>query len=139
MYLLDTNVVSELRKSRAGKANPGVVEWSRAIPAVSMFISVITLFELEHGVLQAERSDPAKGAILRQWLDREVVTAFEHRMQPVNNETALRAASLHVPDPVPYADALIAATALVNDWVVVTRNIEDFRRFDRLEIINPWS
>jgi toxin FitB len=139
MYLLDTNVVSELRKSRSGKANPGVVEWSSAIPAVSMFISVITLFELEHGVLQAERSDPAKGAILRQWLDHEVVTAFAHRVQPVDRQTALRAASLHVPDSVPYADALIAATALGNDWVVVTRNIEDFRRFNRLEIINPWS
>lgn len=139
MYLLDTKVVSELRKSRTGNVNAGVVEWSRTTPAVSMFISVVTLFELEHGVLQAERSDPTKGAILRQWLDHEVVTAFEHRVQSVDRETALRAARLHVPDPAPYADALIAATALVNRWVVVTRNVQDFKRFDGLEIFNPWT
>jgi predicted nucleic acid-binding protein len=138
MVLLDTNVVSELRKVRAGKANKGVAEWSATVPSVRMFISVITIHELELGVLLAERTDPVQGAVLRRWLDESVNTAFRQRVIPVDEPIARRAASLHVPDPAPIRDALIAATALVHDLDVITRNARDFERFASLTVMNPW-
>jgi hypothetical protein len=139
MFLLDTNVVSELRKARAGKANPGVTAWAKSVPSAFMFLSVISLHELEHGVLLAERRDPAKGRVLRRWLDRSVATAFSDRFLSVDEQVARRAAALHVPDPAPFRDALIAATALVHTMTVVTRNASDFSRFDGLEVKNPWT
>jgi predicted nucleic acid-binding protein len=138
MYLLDTNVVSELRKSRAGKANPGVTGWAREVPASFLFMSVISLHELEHGVLLAERRDPARGRVLRRWLDRSVASAFAERFLPVDERVARQAAALHVPDPAPFRDALIAATALVHTMIVVTRNAGDFSRFEGVEVSNPW-
>jgi predicted nucleic acid-binding protein len=138
MHLLDTNVVSELRKVRAGKANRGVVEWAAGVPSAQMFISVITLHELEHGVLLAERADPARGALLRRWLDDSVARAFDQRVIAVDELVARRAAALHVPDPAPFRDALIGATALVHGLIMVTRNETDFRRFLGLEVVNPW-
>ncbi len=139
MYILDTNVVSELRKAAAGKADLGVTEWADGVPAALMFVSVITIHELEHGVLLAERSDPAKGAVLRTWLDGSVVPAFADRMLDVDLPVVRRAAGLHVPDPAPFRDALIGATALVHRMVLVTRNVGDFERFERLEVLNPWA
>jgi predicted nucleic acid-binding protein len=100
--------------------------------------SVTTLQELEHGVLLAERSDPGAGAVLRAWLDESVVAAFPERILPVDELVARQAAALHVPDPAPIADALIAATAIVHRLAVVTRNVRDFERFEGLDIINPW-
>jgi toxin FitB len=138
MHLLDTNVVSELRKVRAGKANPGVAEWALTAPSAQMFISVVSLHELEHGVLLAERVDPARGAVLRRWLDDSVARAFDGRVLPVDETVARRAAALHVPDPQPFRDALIAATALVHGLVMVTRNQRDFERFAGLRVTNPW-
>jgi toxin FitB len=138
MHLLDTNVVSELRKVRAGKANPAVAEWAASVPSAQMFISVVTLHELEHGVLLAERADPAQGALLRRWLDDSVSRAFDGRMLPVDEVVARRAAALHVPDPAPFRDAFIAATALVHGLVMVTRNQRDFARFTGLRVTNPW-
>lgn len=139
MFVLDTNVVSELRKAKAGKANRGVTEWARDVPAVLMFVSVISLHELEHGVLLAERRDAAQGKVLREWLDRSVVTAFADRFLPVDEQVARNAAALHVPDPAPFRDALIAATARVHKMSVVTRNVTDFERFAGLDVINPWT
>ena len=139
MFVLDTNVVSELRKARAGKANPDVTAWARGVPAELMFMSVISLHELEHGVLLAERRDPAQGGVLREWLDTSVVAAFADRMLPVDEHVARRAAALHVPDPAPFRDALIAATAQVHAMTVVTRNVGDFERFAGLEVTNPWT
>lgn len=138
MFVLDTNVVSELRKVGAGKANPGVVEWAEGVAAGLMFLSVISLEELEHGVLLAERSDPRKGEVLRSWLDGRVLPAFSERIIPIDPPVAIRAAALHVPDPAPVRDALIAACALVHDMKVVTRNVADFERFAGLDVINPW-
>lgn len=137
-FLLDTNLVSELRKVRAGKANRGVAEWSSTVPSGHMFLSAITLHELEHGVLLAERSDPDKGSILRRWLDGSVTPAFAGRVLPVDETVARRAAALHVPDPAPFRDALIGATALVHRMAVVTRNVTDFKRFDGLSVVDPW-
>jgi toxin FitB len=139
MFLLDTNVVSELRKARAGKANQGVSDWAAGVPAALMFISVISLHELEHGVLLAERKDPEKGAVLRAWLDDSVVPAFADRILPVDTETALRSAALHVPNPAPVRDTFIAATALVHGMTVVTRNNKDFDHVEDLVVLNPWT
>ena len=139
MYVLDTNVVSELRKVRSGKANPGVDQWAAQVPSAELFISAITFHELEHGVLLMERSDPAQGALLRTWLDRSVTAAFAHRVLPVDERVARRAAALHVPDPVPFRDALIGGTALAHGMAVVTRDLKDFGGFDGLVVVNPWS
>ncbi|HVL03177.1 MAG TPA: type II toxin-antitoxin system VapC family toxin [Acidimicrobiales bacterium] len=139
MFLLDTNVVSELRKVRAGKANQGVADWASSIPSGRMFVSSITLHELELGVLLAERSDPSRGAILRSWLDGGVSVAFATRVLPVDERVARRSAALHVPDPAPLRDAFIGATALVHQMAVVTRNVRDFERFDELDVVNPWG
>jgi predicted nucleic acid-binding protein len=103
-----------------------------------MFLSAITIHELEHGVLLAERSDPQQGAILRRWLDDSVASAFADRVLPVDEPVARRAAAFHVPDPAPFRDALIAGTALVHRMAVVTRNAKDFDRFDDLTVVNPW-
>jgi predicted nucleic acid-binding protein len=139
MFVLDTNMVSELRKVRSGKANVGVATWAERVPSAELFISAITIHELEHGVLLMERSDPAQGAVLRAWLDQSVAAAFKSRVLPVDERVARRAAGLHVPGPAPFRDALIGATALVHDMAVVTRDIKDFQRFDELDVINPWS
>ncbi|MEE9414610.1 MAG: type II toxin-antitoxin system VapC family toxin [Acidimicrobiales bacterium] len=139
MFVLDTNVVSELRKVKAGRANPGVVEWAAAVDTGMTFVSAITIHELEYGVLLAERRDPDAGLILRQWLDNDVHDAFYGRVLPVDAAVARTAAALHVPDPAPLQDALIAATAMVNGMTVVTRNTSDFERFARTDLLNPWT
>lgn len=139
MFVLDTNVVSELRKVRAGKADPSVMDWASVTPPGQMFLSAITIHELEHGVLLAERADPQQGAVLRRWLDESVAAAFQQRVLSVDEAVARRAAALHVPDPAPFRDALIGATALVNRMAVATRNVKDFQRFDGLDIVNPWG
>ena len=139
MFLLDTNVVSELRKVRGGKANPGVATWAEQVPSSVLFISAVTIHELEHGVLLMERSDPNQGALLRAWLDQSVTAAFKSRVLVVDERVARRAAALHVPDPAPFRDALIGATALVHDMTVVTRNVKDFERFEGLDVLNPWT
>jgi toxin FitB len=139
MFVLDTNVVSELRKVAAGKADARVTDWARATSPGLMFLSSITIQELEHGVLLAERADPPQGSVLRRWLDDNVRAVFEHRVLPVDAAVARRAAALHVPDPAPFRDALIGATALVHGMRMVTRNVKDFERFQGLTIVNPWE
>lgn len=139
MFVLDTNVVSELRKVRAGKANRGVADWAASVPSAQMFLSAITVHELELGVLLAERSDPARGKVLRTWLDHSVAAAFADRVLAVDDTVARRAASLHVPDPAPFRDALIGGTALVHRMTVVSRNVRDFERFTGLEVLDPWD
>ena len=139
MFVLDTNVVAELRKVRSGKAHPSVAAWAGDVPSAQMFVSSITVHELEHGVLLLERSDPAQGAVLRTWLDESVTAAFVGRVLPVDETVARRAAALHVPDPAPFRDALIGATALVGGLTVATRNVKDFERFEGIRIVNPWA
>jgi predicted nucleic acid-binding protein len=138
MFLLDTNVVSELRKARAGRADEHVAAWAAGNSAASMFVSVMTIQELDIGVLLAERRDPPQGAILRRWLEEQVLPAFAERIIPVDAAVARRSAGLHVPDPRPVRDSLIAATALVHGLSVVTRNVIDFAPMGA-EIINPWQ
>jgi predicted nucleic acid-binding protein len=138
MYLLDTNVVSELRKAKSGRADPNVVAWAQPIPVGSLFLSAITVLELELGVLLIERRDAAQGNVLRAWLDQSVLPAFEGRILPVDVEVARRCARMHVPDPRSERDALIAATALVHGMTVVTRNVPDFSGLD-LPLLDPWQ
>jgi toxin FitB len=138
MYLLDTNVVSELRKVRAGKADKHVADWADSIDATDLYLSVITIQELEIGVLLAERRDPSQGAVFRAWLNGHVLPAFIGRILVIDIAVAQRSARLHVPDPHPVRDGLIAATALVHGMIVVTRNVADFEPIG-VPILNPWT
>lgn len=138
MFLLDTNVISELRKARAGTANPNVVAWANSVEASVLFISAITVLELEQGVLLVERRDAKQGMALRAWLDGQVMPEFSSRTLPIDADIARRCAGLHVPDPRVERDALIAATALVHGLTVVTRNIADFDKTG-VRLINPWA
>lgn len=136
MYLLDTNVVSELR--RPDKADRNVLAWASAVPLTGMFLSVVTVLELELGVLAMERKDEAQGRLLRAWLDEQVLPQFEGRILPVDVAIALRCAKLHVPDRRAERDALIAATALAHGMTMVTRNAADFENTGA-HIFNPWK
>ncbi len=138
MFLLDTNVVSELRKVRLGKADPQVSLWADRVDPAGLYLSVIVIQELEIGVRLAERRDPAQGAMFRTWLDGQVLPAFAGRILPIDTAIALRSAALHVSDPRPVRDALIAATALVHRLTVVTRNVADFAPTG-VSLLNPWE
>jgi predicted nucleic acid-binding protein len=138
MLLLDTNVVSELRKVRIGKADPNVARWVETLDTATLFISAITVHELEIAILLAERRDPPQGAVLRLWLETLALPAFQGRILPVDVAVGRRAARWHVPDPFPINDALIAATALVHGMTVVTRNIADFVPTG-VPLLNPWD
>jgi predicted nucleic acid-binding protein len=135
MFLLDTNVVSELR--RPERADPCVRSWASNTPAELYFLSVITVQELERGTLLMERRDARQGAILRRWLDDEVLARLGERILPIDTAIARRCATLHVPDPRPERDALIAATALAHGMTIVTRNVGDFEPTG-VPLLNPW-
>lgn len=138
MYLLDTHVVSELRKVRLGKADLHVAEWADSVDAGDLYLSVITIQELELGVLLVERRDPKQGALFRSWLNDQVLPAFGDRILVVDTAVARRSARLHVPDPRPVRDGLIAATALVHGMMVVTRNVADFAPTG-VPTLDPWN
>ena len=138
MYLLDTNVIAELRKATSPKVDHKVLGWATSVSTASLFLSVITVLELETGTLLVERRDPTQGAVLRSWLNTHVLPAFSDRILPVDTPVAQRCARLHVPDPRSDRDALIAATALVHGMTVVTRNIKDFAPTG-VELLNPWK
>lgn len=135
-FLLDTNVISELRRS--DKAQRAVRNWADGRPKEQLFCSSISILELEIGVLRAMRRDPPRGTMLRTWLDDHVRPNFEGRVLALDLEIALRCAALHVPDPRPDRDAWIAATALVHDLTVVTRNVRDFEATG-VKLLNPWT
>lgn len=138
MFVLDTNVVSELRKARTGKIDANVATWAENVDAAVLFVSSVTIMELELGVLSVERRDAVQGAVLRSWLEQHVLPEFSERTLPVDTAVALRCARLHVPDKRSERDALIAATALVHGFTVVTRNIKDFHATG-VNLINPWE
>lgn len=138
MYLLDTNVISELRKVGDGKADDAVVAWVSGIDAGEMFISALTLMELEIGILRVERRDAEQGMRLRAWFETQVLPEFEDRTLSVDSVIARRCAQLHVPNPKSERDALIAATALAHNLTVVTHNVSDFAATS-VPIINPWQ
>lgn len=135
MFVLDTNVVSELR--RPDRAHKRVLAWAGSMPLSSFYLSAITVLELELGTLLIGRKDASQAAILREWIDRQVLPRFEGRILPVDTAVVQRCASLHVPNPRAERDALIAATALVHGMTVVTRNVADFE-VTGVRLLNPW-
>ena len=138
MYLLDTNVVSELRKLGDNKADANVVAWLSSVDAGALYLSSVTVMELEIGILRIERRDPVQGERLREWMERHVLPSFADRIIAVDTAVALRCARLHVPDPRPEGDAMIAASALAHGMTVVTRNTADFVAMD-VRLLNPWE
>ena len=138
MYLLDTNVVSELRKVRLGKADKHVAEWADSVDASDLYLSVVSVQEIEFGVMLAERRDPAQGAMLTIWLERHVLPAFNGRILVIDTTVARRSAQLNIPDPRPERDAMIAASALEHRMTLVTRNTSDFAHMG-LHVLDPFA
>jgi predicted nucleic acid-binding protein len=138
MFLLDTNVIAELRKAGDGKADRKVVAFLSALDAEQTFISAVTLMEIEIGILRIERRDARQGAMLRAWMNGSILPEFSERTLPVDQQVARFCARLHVPDPSPERHAYIAATALVHGMTVVTRNTQDFA-LTRVPTLNPWN
>lgn len=137
-YLLDTNVISELRKVGDGKADPNVAAWISAQDSRDLFLSAITILELERGILSIQRRDGVQGSRLRKWMDSRVRPEFAERVISVDDAIATRCAHLHIPDRRNEADTIIAATALVHGFAVVTRNIQDFQSTG-VVLVDPWS
>jgi len=138
MFLLDTNVISELRKAGDRKTDRNVIAWVSSVDAATLYVSAVTIMELELGILLIERRDARQGARLRTWMDDHVLPEFSDRTLPIDTAVALRCARLHVPDPRSTRDAFIAATALVHGMTVVTRNVADFYSTGVL-LLNPWD
>lgn len=136
--MLDTNVLSEFRKAQSGRADKNVVSWVVTVSPSMMFVSIMSIMELEVGTLLMARRDPAQGALLRTWLDTRILPSFTGRVLSIDAAVAQRCAQLHVPNPQPERDALIAATALVHGMTVVTRNVADFRP-SGVPVLNPWD
>lgn len=138
MFLIDTNVVSELRKIGTGRVDPNVALWARGTSAAAMYLSCVSLQELETGILLVERRDHAQGNILRQWYEHKVLPSFADHLLPIDAAVARCCAKLHVPDPRPARDAFIGATALVHGLTLVTRNTSDFAPM-QVPMLNPWD
>lgn len=136
-YLLDTNVVSEMRRIQTGKGDLAVERWANSVKAVDLHLSAITVEELEIGVLLVERRDPFQGRVLRAWLNGYALPAFAGRILAIDLDIALRSAQFHVPNPHPVRDGLIAATALLHGMTVVTRNTTHFESTG-VRLLNPW-
>jgi predicted nucleic acid-binding protein len=134
-YLFDTNVVSAAR--RPERLPRHVARWLAQVPQSRTFISVVSLLEIEVGVRRLERTDPAQGAVLRRWKSMAVAEAFRGRTLPVDEAIAEACAGLHVPDPKPHLDALIAATAIIHRLIVVTGNVADFEPMG-VAVVDPW-
>ena len=139
MYLLDTNVLSEIRKISQGKAHPAVAAWAERVDFDRCYLSVITLLEIEQGILRVRhRSDEAQFARLENWLEGTVLPTFDTRILPVDRHTARVCARLHIPDRRPYTDALIAASAIRHGLTLVTRNTRDFADL-QVPLFNPFG
>ena len=120
------------------RTNPKVAEWADSVSPSDLFLSSISILELETGALLLGRRDDGQGRLIRQWIEDRVLTAFAERILAVDTTVARRCALLHVPDPKPYRDSLIAATALVHRLIVVTRNRADFEPMG-VAVLNPWE
>lgn len=134
-YLLDTNVISELCKAR-DKINPGVLQWTRAAASECLFTSVLVVGELNQGVMRLRKRDPVQADIIQVKLDQ--LRRYTRHALAIDLAVAKRWAELNSGDPLPVVDSLLAATALVHDLTVVTRNVDDFVR-TAVPCINPFS
>jgi predicted nucleic acid-binding protein len=135
MYLLDTDIVFELRNAKAGGTDEGLAGWAAGVPRSSLFISAITLLELETGAARVERKDKAAGLALRTWLNDQVAVAFDGRILPVDAAIVRGRGRLPLTDT---RDALLAATALEHGLTLVTRDVAAFK-VNRLKLFNPWG
>ena len=138
-FLLDTNVLSELRKHGAGRADPSVVRWAGRRDVNDMYLSVLTVQEIAFGVRRLDRRDPRQAGVLRSWLHGDILVTYVGRILPVDTEIALEAARVLADASTSLGDAFIAATALVHRLTVATRNTAHFERVRSLAIVNPWE
>lgn len=138
MYLLDTNIISESRKLLTSRVDRYAAVWLDRIDVEATFLSAMTVFELERGVRQLERRDPAQGSILRRWMNDQIMATYENRILPLSGAVALICAGLHIPDPKSERDAWIAATAIDAGLVLATRNVGDFARMG-VALVNPFE
>ncbi|HEY3926797.1 MAG TPA: type II toxin-antitoxin system VapC family toxin [Candidatus Koribacter sp.] len=136
MYILDTNVVSELRKGLQGDRK--VRAWAQGVAVADLYLSAISILELEIGILLVERRDSKQGLVLRAWMEQHVLPSFEGRILSVDAAIARRSAALHVPNPRSDRNAIIAATALVHGMTIATRNVKNFQPMG-VAIVNPWQ
>ncbi len=138
MYLLDTAVIAELGRAKAGKANPQVARWAAGVASQNLFISALSLLELAGGAAQAERKDRTSAAALRAWAEETVPKAFDGRILAVDAAVARKRATLPFQDLRTDRDAVLAATALAHGLTLVTRTPAAYR-FARLKLLDPWS
>lgn len=138
MYLLDTNVISEIRRLKKGKCDPNVARWIQSVDEDQIFVTPIILMELERGVLSKERKDPKQGENLRNWLENRVKPSFLGKVLPIDETTAQICAKLHIPDHAPENDAWIAASAIQHHLILVTRNTADFAKTGA-KLFNPFE
>ena len=136
MFILDTNVISELRKP--DRAQPKVRLWAKGNDPAQFYLSAITLLEIQYGALLIRRRDEVQGDLMLRWVVDEILVTFRDRILSVDERVALQSAALHIPDPRPDRDAYIAATALVHNLTVVTRNVRDFQSTG-VKLLNPWE
>jgi predicted nucleic acid-binding protein len=136
MYVLDTNVISELRRGKPEQSS-AVRAWAAEQPEDQLFLTSIAILELEQGVLLLERKTPPQGSRLRSWLDA-TRAAFAGRILAFTDTAATLCARMHVPDPRPARDAMMAATALAHGFTMVTRNVRDFAGTG-VQLLNPWD
>jgi predicted nucleic acid-binding protein len=134
MHLLDTEIVFELRNAKAGATDAGLATWAAKASRTSLFVSALTLLELETAASRAERKDKARGLALRDWLDSRVMPAFDGRILPVDAAVVRRRAHVPLADS---RDALLAATALEHGLTLATRDAAAFAKVPRLKVFNP--
>lgn len=138
MYLLDTNIVSELRKAEKGRADAQVLQWFSCIKIQHAYLSVISLAEIQTGILLLARRDEQAAAILQDWLKMRLLPEFAQRILPLDVQAALLSAQFHVPDKSPLNDAYIAATAKTHGLTLVTRHVRDFAGLG-IEVFDPFA
>ncbi len=138
MYLLDTNIISEMRLAAKGRGDPALMAWANCYEESLFYTNIVVLMEIERGILNVEKRDPAQASTLNQWLTNTVKQAFKGRVLTLDEGTASICASLHIPDRTPENDAWIAASAIQHDLTLVTRNVQDFQH-PHLRVFNPFA